>query len=296
MLYDPYLDAPQWWTGSSWVGAKGASVAVDYDGTTVSTARPVINFIGPAVLVADNSGANSADVTVYITADPEVTHPAFAITLNHLTASLLEVNDITPNTNLFSADRNYTASTVTLTTAVNGVGTGENTNVSAAFAGGTPPTAPSSPTTSAPFTSVRAPFTGTSYGYYVTATLTAIRNSFLTRVATATFFWTQKVYFDVSAIPGSYNGAFILSLAGSLKTTKNGAYTTASPAGPGQYIYFACRSAYGPATFSIGGFNGGLSLVPGGPFAVTNSHGFVENYDLYRSDNSNLGNTTVVVS
>lgn len=65
-------------------------------------------------------------------------------------------------------------------------------------------------------------------------------------------------------------------------------------AGAGQYIYFALPKRYGTPTFNVGGFDGGFSLVA--EYSHTNKSGYQETYCLYRSDNANLGQTTVKVS
>lgn len=61
------------------------------------------------------------------------------------------------------------------------------------------------------------------------------------------------------------------------------------------YIWFACPSSFGTPIFSVGGFVGGFQLIATN-IEITNAFGIVINYDLYRSDNLNLGITTVDVS
>ena len=46
--------------------------------------------------------------------------------------------------------------------------------------------------------------------------------------------------------------------------------------------------------FKVGGFEGGFSKVS--TILFTNIYNFTENYDIYRSDNVNLGDITVVIS
>ena len=46
--------------------------------------------------------------------------------------------------------------------------------------------------------------------------------------------------------------------------------------------------------FKVGGFEGGFSKVS--TILFTNIYNFTENYDMYRSDNVNLGDITVVIS
>jgi hypothetical protein len=104
--------------------------------------------------------------------------------------------------------------------------------------------------------------------------------------------WTQKVYFGVGAA-GQSSEAFIKSLTGTLATTRNRTFTVT--AGASEKIYYAYRSAYGDATFTVGGFEGGFFKVSGA-ISITNDFGFTENYTLYESDNLGLGTTTVVVT
>jgi hypothetical protein len=105
--------------------------------------------------------------------------------------------------------------------------------------------------------------------------------------------WTQLVFWGVGPAGGN-SEAFIEALANNaLDTNRNRTFTV--NAGGAEKIYFAYRSAYGPATFTIGGFDGGFFQVSS-TISVTNSFGFTENYRLYESDNLGLGSTTVVVS
>jgi hypothetical protein len=65
-------------------------------------------------------------------------------------------------------------------------------------------------------------------------------------------------------------------------------------AGTNEYIYYSYPSRLGTATFTVGGFEGGFSLIS--TQTHINSLGFSESYYVYRSDNKSLGSTTVVVS
>ena len=63
--------------------------------------------------------------------------------------------------------------------------------------------------------------------------------------------------------------------------------------GDGQYVYFAIPTRFGTPTFSVGGFSGGFVKVSTLDF--TNKFGYTEPYDIWKSENSNLGKITVVV-
>jgi len=127
--------------------------------------------------------------------------------------------------------------------------------------------------------------------FSVTFTLTS-SDGISTTTATTTTTWAQRLYYGVGA-PGGNTAAFIQALANNpLSTTKVTSFTI--NAGAGQAIYFAYRSAYGTADFWTDGFEGGFNLVST-TIAVTNAHGFTENYTLYQSSQVNLGITMVSV-
>ena len=136
-------------------------------------------------------------------------------------------------------------------------------------------------------------FVRNTYGGSCAFTLTAKRGT-NTKVAAASVTWAQKVYWGVSAVPGAYNEAFIKGLVSSSLATSR-ARTISVNAGLGQKIYYAYRNAYGDATFTVGGFSGGFTKVAAA-VSVTNVNGFTENYEVWESDNPNLGATTVVVT
>ena len=89
----------------------------------------------------------------------------------------------------------------------------------------------------------------------------------------------------------SYNAALINSFTKVLSDSK--ARTVTVNAGSGEYIFYCLPTRLGTPSFNVGGFDGGFSKVATVNF--TNSDSFAENYDIYKSDNANLGNTTVVV-
>lgn len=64
-------------------------------------------------------------------------------------------------------------------------------------------------------------------------------------------------------------------------------------AGATQYIWFCLPTDYGTPSFVVGGFEGGFTKT--GSVSVTNSSGHTESYDIWKSDNTNLGTTTVTV-
>lgn len=117
------------------------------------------------------------------------------------------------------------------------------------------------------------------------------RGAVASKSASLAFLW--KAYYGAAAAPGTINSAFLLSLANGVLTASR-ARTFTVNAGAGQYIWYAVPSSFGACSFKVGGFDGGFSKVS--TFQHTNASGGVTNYDVYRSDNAALGNTTVVVS
>lgn len=60
-----------------------------------------------------------------------------------------------------------------------------------------------------------------------------------------------------------------------------------------EYIFYCIPSRLGTPNFNVGGFDGGFNKVS--TISFTNSDNYTEDYDIYKSTNSNLGNTTVVI-
>lgn len=99
-------------------------------------------------------------------------------------------------------------------------------------------------------------------------------------------------YFGSKTEPVTYDSSFIKSLSKTLTNSKNGNFTV--NCGAGQYIYFAIPSNFGTPKFYVGGFEGGFDLVA--TINYTNDHNYTEQYRIYKSGTSNLGNTTVTVN
>ena len=93
------------------------------------------------------------------------------------------------------------------------------------------------------------------------------------------------------AAEGEYDSTFILKLTKNLATSKNCSFTVTC--GTDRYIFFAIPTRFGTPKFTVGGFEGGFTLVATIDF--TNSSNYTEPYNIYKSENSNLGNTTVNV-
>lgn len=100
------------------------------------------------------------------------------------------------------------------------------------------------------------------------------------------------VYWGVAADASSFDSAFILALTKGLQGSKAKTFTV--NAGTGQHIYYALPARYGTPAFKVGGFDGGFAKA--GTIQFTNASGYTESYDIWKSDNASLGNTTVVVA
>ena len=105
--------------------------------------------------------------------------------------------------------------------------------------------------------------------------------------------FTNKIYYGVAAMPTAINDTFLLGLVNKILATSR-AKTFAVNAGSNQYIWYAVPSSFGVCSFNVGGFEGGFTKVS--TFNHTNASGGKTNYDVYRSDNINLGENTVIVS
>lgn len=139
------------------------------------------------------------------------------------------------------------------------------------------------------FSSVQS-YTKNNFGDTVTFTLSCspTNDPAILRTDSITFTWCQRNYWGSAEIPMSFDAAFIQGLSDSqLAITKNKTFQVNSVTD--QYIYFCCRSAYGNAAFSVHSLEGGFSKVATVPLLG-------EMFDIYQSDNPNLGQTSVTVS
>lgn len=125
-----------------------------------------------------------------------------------------------------------------------------------------------------------------------TFTLKAIdeRDHAVTKTTGITFL--NGIYWGVAVTESNIDNEFLKGLTKKLQGGKATTFTV--NAGQGQNIFYAVPSRYGSCGFNVGGFDGGFTKVK--TFNFTNASGYAENYDVYKSDNTNLGNTTVKVS
>lgn len=116
------------------------------------------------------------------------------------------------------------------------------------------------------------------------------RDAFTSRTTAISFL--NGVYYGVAEAPSTYDSAFVLGLTKTLRSSKLTSFNV--NAGAGQFIYYCIPTRFGTASFKVGGFDGGFSLVA--TISFTNSKGYTENYYIYKSDNAGLGATSVTVS
>ena len=114
------------------------------------------------------------------------------------------------------------------------------------------------------------------------------RNASASKTTAVTF--CNGVYYG-AATSATVDSTFILKLTKVLQSLK--AKTFDCTTGSGQYVWYALPSRYGTPSFNVGGFDGGFSKVS--TIQFTNASGYTESYDVYKSDNSNLGKKTIKV-
>lgn len=120
-------------------------------------------------------------------------------------------------------------------------------------------------------------------------TVTDERDASVSRQVTISF--QPKVYWGVSN-KASLESADILALASNALAGSR-ARTFSVNAGEGEYIYYAIPSSFGTPTFNVGGFDGGFVKV--GTVSHQNASGYTQDYDVWKSVNAALGQTSVTV-
>lgn len=98
-------------------------------------------------------------------------------------------------------------------------------------------------------------------------------------------------YWGVSSLE-EYDSNFIKTLSKELNESRAKTFTV--DCGNNQHIFYCIPSRLGTPVFTVGGFSGGFYKV--NTIQFSNNFGYVESYDIWKSTNNNLGNTTVVVS
>ncbi len=110
-------------------------------------------------------------------------------------------------------------------------------------------------------------------------------------IMTSNIEFLNGVYYGSSSEPELYDNVFVLALNKTLQKKHGGSFNT--EALDSQYIYYCAPTAYGIPRLSVSGLVGGFEKVQ--TINFTNSYGYEESYDIYRSEYSNLGSTLVKV-
>lgn len=124
----------------------------------------------------------------------------------------------------------------------------------------------------------------------VTYTLNATSTNNVSKSKSGTVKFYNGIYYGKSS-SATYDSALINSLTKTLSDSK--ARTITVNAGTGEYIYYCLPTRLGVPSFNVGGFDGGFNKVA--TINFTNSDNYAEDYDIYKSTNANLGNSTVVI-
>lgn len=129
-------------------------------------------------------------------------------------------------------------------------------------------------------------------GIYNNVTLTLTANDGKNNCSrNISFTYANRIFYGVSDTT-TYNVNLLKSLSNTLSNNRNRSFTV-NPIN-NQHIIYAMPSRLGECKFSVNGFEGGFQKVS--TIKYTNSQNYTEDYYIYRSDNPNLGKTTVVVN
>jgi len=113
-----------------------------------------------------------------------------------------------------------------------------------------------------------------------------------TAVGSTNVYFYNRIYYGSTTVASSYSESDVEGLASNVLSNTKGR-TISVTANTGYYIIYALPTRLGTVTFWVGGFEGGFQSPE--TVSVTNASGFTENYYVYRSTNSGLGATSVVV-
>ena len=107
---------------------------------------------------------------------------------------------------------------------------------------------------------------------------------------TATLYFRNKIHYGVY-IDNTIDDSFLLTKLQNHELAASRAKTITVNASTGQYIWYACPESFGTPTFTVGVLTGGFTKVS--TFEHTNASGVKTNYQVWRSNQANLGNTTI---
>lgn len=112
-----------------------------------------------------------------------------------------------------------------------------------------------------------------------------------TKTSSRSVNFLNRRYYGVATLPGTINSSFVTSLTAQLSESRNSTRTLS--AGAGEYYWFAFPVTSGSVSFNVGGFD---TTFVQSTVSVTNSAGFTEDYNVYRSPNPNQGTITITTS
>jgi len=107
--------------------------------------------------------------------------------------------------------------------------------------------------------------------------------------------WQPRVFRGVKPYASSIDEAFVKSLNSDLRSSRSLTFQS-SDAGAGEHIYFALPSAYGTPVFNVGGFVGGFIYKTTLVITADTTNAPAQTYDIFESDQDNLGITVINVS
>lgn len=110
---------------------------------------------------------------------------------------------------------------------------------------------------------------------------------------TATLRFLNKVHYGVAAEAELSDALLLEGLQSHVLTDTRQRTITVNP-GSGQHIWYALPDSFGTPKFAVGPLAGGFTLV--GRFTHTNAQGYASTYQVWMSDQPNLGNTTVSIT
>lgn len=143
---------------------------------------------------------------------------------------------------------------------------------------------------SSPFTSFQSPGSFSSQSQTsVTFTLEARDIDNVIKTSTSNLSWLPRKFWGT----GLSNTTIEQLQNSSLSSSRSQTFTIT--ANSNEYIFLAIPSSFGTPTFYVGGFEGGFNLLQSN-ISKTNQYGVTTLYNLWRSDNHSLGNTTVTIS
>jgi hypothetical protein len=107
---------------------------------------------------------------------------------------------------------------------------------------------------------------------------------------TTTLNFRNYIYYGVATAEEMASGS-LNNISKILSDTKARTFTV--NAGEGEYIVYAIPKRLGTCSFKVGGFDGGFILAS--TMSLNNETGYGEEYYIYVSSNTSLGETTVEV-